>query len=71
MVSLDKKHVWDGIPLKLYGKHSLESYGYRLMNGKVTTVPLLIGRIGPKKWKTIAYKTLTLPPNYGNTSSLT
>jgi hypothetical protein len=30
MMSLDKKHLWDGMPLKLYGKHSLESYGYRL-----------------------------------------
>ena len=30
MINLDKKHAWDGMPLKLYGKHSLESYGYRL-----------------------------------------
>ena len=30
MMSLDKKHLWEGMPLKLYGKHSLESYGYRL-----------------------------------------
>lgn len=30
MISLDKKHNWDGMPLKLYGKHSLESYGHRL-----------------------------------------
>ena len=29
MINLDKKRTWDGI-LKLYGKHSLESYGYRL-----------------------------------------
>ena len=34
MMSLDKKHLWDGMPLKLYGKHSLESYGYRLNEQK-------------------------------------
>ena len=71
MINLDKKHNWEGMPLKLYGKHSLESYGYSSMNIKVTTVPLLIGRTGHKKWRIIAYKTLTLPPNYGIISSLT
>tara|TARA_Y100000401_G_scaffold1528_1_gene1187 strand:- start:396 stop:914 length:519 start_codon:yes stop_codon:yes gene_type:complete len=30
MMKLDKTHLWDKMPLKLYGKHSLESYGYRL-----------------------------------------
>ena len=30
MISLDKRHVWGDMPLKLYGKHSLESYGHRL-----------------------------------------
>ena len=30
MMSLDKKHNWKHMPLKLYGRHSLESYGYRL-----------------------------------------
>ena len=30
MMKLDKKHNWKDMPLKLYGKHSLESYGYRL-----------------------------------------
>jgi len=30
MINLDKQRTWDGMPLKLYGKHSLESYGYRL-----------------------------------------
>ena len=34
MVNLDKKHVWDGMPLKLYGKHSLEAYGHRLKEHK-------------------------------------
>ena len=34
MMSLDKKHLWEGMPLKLYGKHSLESYGYRLNERK-------------------------------------
>ena len=30
MIGLDKKHNWKHMPLKLYGRHSLESYGYRL-----------------------------------------
>ena len=30
MIKVDKKHNWKHMPLKLYGRHSLESYGYRL-----------------------------------------
>jgi hypothetical protein len=30
MMAVDKKHNWPHMPLKLYGRHSLESYGYRL-----------------------------------------
>ena len=30
MLGLDKKHQWKHMPLQLYGRHSLESYGYRL-----------------------------------------
>ena len=30
MLELDKKHNWKYMPLQLYGRHSLESYGYRL-----------------------------------------
>ena len=30
ILDLDKKHNWDGMPLKLYGRHNLESYGHRL-----------------------------------------
>ena len=30
MMEIDKKHNWKNMPLKLYGRHSLESYGYRL-----------------------------------------
>ena len=30
MMELDKKHKWRAMPLQLYGRHSLESYGYRL-----------------------------------------
>ncbi len=30
MMKLDKKHNWKNMPLQLYGRHSLESYGYRL-----------------------------------------
>ena len=30
MIRLDKKHGWKNMPLQLYGRHSLESYGYRL-----------------------------------------
>ena len=30
MIEVDKKRNWQHMPLKLYGRHSLESYGYRL-----------------------------------------
>ena len=30
MMELDKRHNWKHMPLQLYGRHSLESYGYRL-----------------------------------------
>ena len=30
MIRLDKKQNWKNMPLQLYGRHSLESYGYRL-----------------------------------------
>ena len=30
MIRLDNKHNWTNKPLQLYGRHSLESYGYRL-----------------------------------------
>ena len=30
LIEIDKKHEWKNMPLKLYGRHSLEAYGYRL-----------------------------------------
>ena len=30
ILEIDQKRKWDRMPLKLYGRHSLESYGYRL-----------------------------------------
>tara|TARA_A200000113_G_scaffold221492_1_gene233429 strand:- start:61 stop:594 length:534 start_codon:yes stop_codon:yes gene_type:complete len=30
MIEIDKKRQWPRMPLQLYGRHSLESYGYRL-----------------------------------------
>ena len=34
MIKVDKKHNWKSMPLKLYGRHSLESYGHRLNEHK-------------------------------------
>ena len=34
MMELDKKHNWKSMPLKLYGRHNLESYGHRLNDAK-------------------------------------
>ena len=34
LFEVDKKHKWAGMPLQLYGRHSLESYGYRLKEYK-------------------------------------
>ena len=30
ILDIDKRHEWRHMPLQLYGRHSLESYGYRL-----------------------------------------
>ena len=30
LLDIDKQHAWSHMPLQLYGRHSLESYGYRL-----------------------------------------
>ena len=30
MLVVDKKHGWNNMPSQMYGRHSLESYGYRL-----------------------------------------
>ena len=30
ILDIDRKHEWRHMPLQLYGRHSLESYGYRL-----------------------------------------
>lgn len=30
MIRVDQKHGWKNMPLQMYGRHSLESYGYRL-----------------------------------------
>ena len=30
ILDIDKQHKWDQMPPQLYGRHSLESYGYRL-----------------------------------------
>ena len=30
LLDVDKKHKWPHMPLQLYGRHSLESWGYRL-----------------------------------------
>ena len=30
MMAIDQKHRWSRMPLQMYGRHSLESYGYRL-----------------------------------------
>tara|TARA_S200002703_G_scaffold96740_1_gene83584 strand:+ start:297 stop:836 length:540 start_codon:yes stop_codon:yes gene_type:complete len=36
LLDIDKKRVWKDMPLKLYGRHSLEAYGYRLQENKGT-----------------------------------
>ena len=30
LLDIDKEHQWKHMPLQLYGRHSLEAYGYRL-----------------------------------------
>ena len=34
LLQIDKDHTWDQMPLQLYGRHSLEAYGYRLKEYK-------------------------------------
>jgi len=30
ILDIDKRHAWPHMPIQLYGRHSLEAYGYRL-----------------------------------------
>ena len=34
LLEIDKKRCWNHMPLQLYGRHSLEAYGYRLSEYK-------------------------------------
>lgn len=34
LMDIDQKHQWQHMPLQLYGRHSLEAYGYRLKEYK-------------------------------------
>jgi len=34
LMEIDKQNNWEGMPLKLYGSHGLEAYGYRLKEHK-------------------------------------
>jgi len=36
MKDIDTKRTWKGMPLQMYGRHSLEAYGYRLGEHKGT-----------------------------------
>ena len=36
LMEIDKQNNWEGMPLKLYGSHGLEAYGYRLKEHKGT-----------------------------------
>ena len=71
LMEIDKKRNVSRMPLQLYGRHSLEAYGYRLGEYKGEFGKQVTGLIGHKKCKTIAYKMYKLPPNYANTSVLT
>ena len=55
MLATDKKSQVEGMPTKLYGRHSLESYGYRLGEYK--------GNFGETSdWlESVSYTHLTLP----------
>ena len=71
MIEVDKKHKLEDMPLKLYGRHSLEAYGYRLGEYKGEFGKTLTGNSGLKKCKITAYKMLLLHANYATTSSPT
>ena len=34
LLAIDRKRNWKGMPMQLYGRHSLEAYGYRLGEAK-------------------------------------
>ena len=71
MMEVDKKRNLPHMPLKLYGRHSLESYGYRLGEYKGSLVRLLTGRSGAKRCRITASKTLLLHANYAIISTVT
>ena len=72
MLEVDRKAKIDGMPPKLYGRHSLESYGHRLGEIKRGTLDRLpTGQHGARRWRTIVNKALLLQINYANISTLT
>ena len=71
MMAIDKRKQWTRMPQQMYGRHSLESYGYRLGEYKGSSVRPLIGKSGHKKCRITAYKMSTLRQNYASISTLT
>ena len=71
MMELDKRHNWRNMPLQLYGRHSLESYGYRLGEYKGSFGKTTDWKEWSQEMQDYAYKTLLLPPTYAFISSLT
>ena len=59
------------MPLQLYGRHSLESYGIASMNLKVILAKTLIGKIGLQEMEDYCVQDVLLTTRYGNTSNPT
>ena len=57
LMEIDKKRNVPRMPLQLYGRHSLEAYGYRLGEYKGEFGKQVTGKNGHKRCKTTAYKT--------------
>jgi hypothetical protein len=68
ILKTDQKRKWKGMPPQLYGRHSLESYGYRLGEYKgESLVKIPIGKSGHKRCKITWYKMSKSRLNYGTT----
>ena len=69
-MEIDKRRQWRHMPLQLYGRHSLEAYGYRLGEYKGEFGKTTDWQEWSQEMQDYMVQDVKLPPNYANTSAL-